>query len=143
MCATLATYEARQQYLITTQKFEAEMGALRQRMRVVARLSAEIGKYGAMGVFTPKRSQELMTTLSQLNTLEEIDAFETGLVQELAIKGKTLKEVGGPGFGKRKRNGGKRTRKKRRKRGKTKRKRKYRKKTKGRKRRRKKRTRRK
>ncbi len=143
MCATLATYEARQQYLITTQKFEAEMGALRQRMRVVQHLSAEIGKYGAMGVFTPKRSQELMTTLSQLNTLEEIDAFETGLVQELAIKGKTLKEDGGPGFGKRKRNGGKRTRKKRRKRGKTKRKRKYRKKTKGRKRRRKKRTRRK
>ena len=118
------------------------MEALRKRMRVVQQLSAEIGKYGAMGVFTPQRSQELMTTLSQLNTLEEIDAFETGLVQELAIKGKTLKEDGGPGFGKRKR-GGKKTRKKRRNKKKTRRKRKYRKKTKGRKRRRKKRTRRK
>jgi hypothetical protein len=143
MCLVLAKYEALQQSRVLGKEM-ARMRKLQKEANALtgqkAQVATELARYFQNQILTLERLQQLNEMLFKIDTLEGLDNFKAEIAKEVAAK--SLNLPGDPGS-KRKRSGGKRTRKKRRKRGKTKRNKKYRKKTKGRKRRRKKRTRRK
>ena len=144
VCLVLAKYEALQQSRVLEMEVERMRKVQKQMVELIgekAQVATELARYKENQIFNLERLQQLNELLLKIDTQEGLENFKSEIAKEIAGKSHLL--PGNDPGSKRKRSGGKRTRKKRRKRGKTKRKRKYRKKTKGRKRRRKKRTRRK